>query len=770
MGIPLNTLEFYDMSGGMNDRDSDTALNETEWSFLRNIEFNKDGGVSTRSGGIRLNLEPTAGGTQYFLDHYYALDDGSSDRLVVNGGDLQRLNSGNFVPIAAGFSPRYWGAAQLSNRVVLGNGIDGNKKWDGTNLYDLSIVNPVDNGPALASVAVAGGTLPLGNYTYTYTYRNAVTLDESNPVRASASIIAVTTTAASAGVNNSITLSGFIASTDPQVNQIVIYRSVVNTTSPLFEVAIKANTVAAFTDTGLLDGTHELEEDNDVAPTSGIFASFLGRIYLLVNDELHFSKPFQPGSFPAINFFRVGRDGQDGTCLLSIGNQSLLVGKTRSVWILPGDPLFGSVPQVFNTLHGILNNRSASVFEDSVLFMDQSIRPYAMNPTDLSNSDRRVNYLGRRLGKTFDSIDTGGKDNVKVESVTVKDRKQWMAAIPLNSSIADSICVLDMTVSPMEGAREPGSWTVWTGLYSATLKVWPDSSGIPQLFRGDYRSHMWQQFITEGDGAELNGTVTSATISTLTDTTVVSLSGTATSGGASTLTDTSLSMTVNEFAGNQIYIQSGTGAGQFLDIVSNTSDTFTVISPWGVVPDATSVYQIGGFLVNGLKGVQVLLPSGTGIGQHRFITSNTADTIVIDPVWDVTPDITTTYSIGGIDMQAFTNWKALGSHEIVKRLWFLWFNFSQVGTYDTIVKLEFDFDNTLNNAATLNLQSIPNTLWNFFLWGEGIWGGLSSIQQKLQYDKYFHHIRIGFLNAFAGQPMFLNGLGLTAQGKGLFYK
>jgi hypothetical protein len=76
------------------------------------------------------------------------------------------------------------------------------------------------------------------------------------------------------------------------------------------------------------------------------------------------------------------------------------------------------------------------------------------------------------------------------------------------------------------------------------------------------------------------------------------VNGTATAGAASTITlEASKTMLLNQWANSQIRIISGTGAGQIRSISSNTagaSSVITVASAWTVVPDATSVYRIEG--------------------------------------------------------------------------------------------------------------------------------------------------------------------------------
>jgi parallel beta-helix repeat protein len=68
--------------------------------------------------------------------------------------------------------------------------------------------------------------------------------------------------------------------------------------------------------------------------------------------------------------------------------------------------------------------------------------------------------------------------------------------------------------------------------------------------------------------------------------------GTATSGGNTALNDTGKTWSTNSYSNYYVAIVSGTGAGQYRQISSNTSNALTVIGRWSTNPDATSVYII----------------------------------------------------------------------------------------------------------------------------------------------------------------------------------
>jgi hypothetical protein len=68
--------------------------------------------------------------------------------------------------------------------------------------------------------------------------------------------------------------------------------------------------------------------------------------------------------------------------------------------------------------------------------------------------------------------------------------------------------------------------------------------------------------------------------------------GTAESGDSSTLTDNDKNWASNQWAGKVLVIIAGTGAGQVRKITSNTATSLTVDSNFLITPDNTSQYVI----------------------------------------------------------------------------------------------------------------------------------------------------------------------------------
>lgn len=82
---------------------------------------------------------------------------------------------------------------------------------------------------------------------------------------------------------------------------------------------------------------------------------------------------------------------------------------------------------------------------------------------------------------------------------------------------------------------------------------------------------------------------------------VIGFSGTSTGGTASTLTQTGAGWTVNQWAGYWCFLNFGTGAGQVRQITSNTADTLTFYAPvLSPAPGAGVVFRIEGEFTAGV--------------------------------------------------------------------------------------------------------------------------------------------------------------------------
>lgn len=121
-------------------------------------------------------------------------------------------------------------------------------------------------------------------------------------------------------------------------------------------------------------------------------------------------------------------------------------------------------------------------------------------------------------------------------------------------------------------------------------------------------------------------------------------SGTSTgSNTGTTLNHTGAGWIVNRWAGYAVSITAGTGAGQSRTVSSNTATALTVSSAWTVTPDATSQYQIGPFAL-------VSIATGTinQLARFKFKGASARDALIWTTssgrVYDLDTSGTTVYT------------------------------------------------------------------------------------------------------------------------------
>lgn len=97
--------------------------------------------------------------------------------------------------------------------------------------------------------------------------------------------------------------------------------------------------------------------------------------------------------------------------------------------------------------------------------------------------------------------------------------------------------------------------------------------------------------------------------------------GTATSASSTTLVQTGKTWTASSWINSQVRITGGTGAGQIRTITANTADTLTVAT-WTTTPDATSTYAIEG------NDNYLYYMGNNAVTMYRYdITANTWSTL-----------------------------------------------------------------------------------------------------------------------------------------------
>lgn len=767
MGLELTTIQQYDLGGGLNLRTSATKSDDDESTVCTNIDLTVDGSAATRNGSRILNVAGSPSipsqivGAPRGLNLFnYVKSTGAVTQIVCAGTSIYHSLTAPTAQVV-GLSPLL-PIPDIEFQVTLddeyafwGNGVNTNLKYNGTSWTNWSIATPID--PTFS--ALAAGTLPAGDYTYYVSYARTVlgVIVQESDLDPSPLTVTVP-----AGPNQQITIN-IPVSADSQVNARVIYRISPSSAGVAYRHAIVADNIAAtYTDNNVDDGTIEAQFDNQPAPLTQVFEEYMGRMYIVdVNNktDVYYSKPNLPWNVPTENFIIF--DGPVRCIKRTYG--ALIFGTDRSIWVLNGD-VETNEPRRISSKVGILNNKCAAG-EDILYIITTQKQLYAVSPTDFSQSEMRFdNALSYKVSTLFEQFNNQVLDQVGMEYYVSADLKKLAITCPIGGNTNNVVLIYNETQSLR---KQKPVWQVFNNWFPSFLREFTINN-VQQLIGTDYNGFIWKydDASIDGDGAEINGEVTSSTNLTLTE---ILLSGTATSGTANSLTDNALTMVANEYAGKWIIITAGTGAGQQFSVLSNNGTTFQTLSVLAPIPDATSQYAVGQFTPNGYVGMRVAtIDQANNNDQTRLITSNNAITLTISNAWGANPPAGTVFTIGGYDSLYYSNWKFLiDGFNALKQLWYIFVNANTSGAYTIDLLLQIDFDQTPVTPIPLVLNA-NNSIWGSFTWGVGYWGAQAVFDQNIRVYSRFRSCRIGFRNRLANQPFQINGFSLSVQDKKLF--
>ncbi len=174
--------------------------------------------------------------------------------------------------------------------------------------------------------------------------------------------------------------------------------------------------------------------------------------------------------------------------------------------------------------------------------------------------------------------------------------------------------------------------------------------------------------------------------------------------------------------------------------------------------------------VNTYVQLWVLIRSGTGVGQSRVIISNTATELTVDHAWDVTPDSSSTFSIGAINYQYAHSWNSYGSDSLTKRLRFIRPRFVTEGDATIDIAFGYDFTDLVNNPLDqFSIDVSGGSEWDVAEWDVDLWDGPTVFDDKYPAAASREH-RWGTViikNMLSGEKVQYDGLDKVFQVKGL---
>lgn len=557
----------------------------------RNSILNFIGGgqavAAKRPGFEIINTAPITGRPsvigQYEFNRYNSGVLTSTHVLVGSDGSLT-TPSGSAAPVAVdGTAPTPFSVNALTPSFAVLNNLLF--MVVGTTQKKLSSAAKVQNwgitAPAAPPTAVDAGTSGVGTGTYQFalSYYNSTTGHESS-LGPTAS---VTVTA------HKMTVS-WTAPTDTQVDYVFVnvrktsimsqfFRLVVGTTPTSaanggFPVATTSITVdvtdAQLTALTLL--SPDTAENNP--PPSGLIGAtaHLSRLFAIDKGTLYYSKPklpeaFDPDAFELIN----PSDGQD---LVAVGSYFgiLIVWKSGSFYGLYGTEPNNWYVQVIDPQIGCTSPASI-VYHEGVLYWWSKLGPVAWTgggaPQLIGND-----YLSPTISRTALQYDRLNQVVADVDS----DTNSILFSVAENGQTRNSLT--------LAWNSKGKTWNTdgWNPFDIASMASVKDANGKPWVIVGNYAGRIFRFGNAYPDGARVANA--SGTLYTL--------SGSVTSATGTTLTDSTATFDTTDDGLQQLYVYAiaPDGTVQRRMISANTGTQLTISAAWDATPDNTYTYAI----------------------------------------------------------------------------------------------------------------------------------------------------------------------------------
>jgi hypothetical protein len=484
------------------------------------------------------------------------------------------------------------GFAVANDYLFILNGTDA-KKFDGTALTAFGITAP--SGAPSHVVASAGAMLG-GTYEFFLTYWNNNASTESAR--------GVTTVPITVADNEKVTLS-WGAPSDAQVTHVMIYGRR-QESGPNFYRIIAGTTPAAAACGGFPVATLSVEVNftqnqysafrtlapavnDNYPPPAGAMHPVWHKSRMFVHDKnnVYYSEIEDAENFNTTDRYEPidPEDGDEIVTIHSTNNVLVVLKRFRSYIIVGDDPASWSVDELSPTIG---TDSPESVVSDPngvTYWWDHTVGPAAWRGLGTKPEGIGVPLIGPSLDPTvlnqsrFDLVVAG------VDSHPLRQRVLF--AVPEYGKTRNN------RIIPFNYQLKGWEAEFWNPFDVASMWTANDANGQQWLWMGNYSGRVYQWWVGNNDGVP---------------------AGELTKG----------------------------------NVVSSTSTTLTCSKSDGTTP---------GWTVDGLKDLAVygITQAGDDI-QRRRILSNTADTLTIETSWGLNPNSTFTFAVGACDFQWDTPW------------------------------------------------------------------------------------------------------------------
>lgn len=595
-------IQTYENLRGINTKKTKTqrAINEADDAL--NGFLDTTGAFIKRRGYRHIN--ETELSTNYDINSVYQFND-----LAITAGSTNELISLNLsslveTVLSSTITGSFFDFEEFipyaQNYLFLTNGKDNPLKYNGTTLSQLSI-DPPSTLPTGTPVNGAGTLTSTAVYKVTVTFlrdNGSGEIQESNPSTTGGSAPYTTDITVTLGAaDDTIDLTVIPVSSDPQVTGRNIYLSRPNGAilykySTGTAATIADNVTTTFTLTTNVDVliNSELEYNHDPAPKAYLIEKYKNMLVVSGNEEftdrVYISTPnnvwyFPQGILDESNKFYFSI-GEKVNSIKSYYDLVFVFGNKGNIFILQGDNVDNfTLTQVKNDQKVTALSDRATITQDNWCYFlsedgyyrtnGQIIQKMSEPLTAYFDPENQENAIFNVSGFSY------GFNQIVPVATYYKNLNLILIWITQNSQndYVNNICfVLHLSNIEQDSDVINPNYTIYTGFATRCTGTY-----IKDNFQKYFLTSQSDGFLFEAekgryDGAAVNSTVTSAT--------------------PTTLTDTTQTWVVDTYAQLWCVIRSGTGAGQYGLIISNTVDTLTFLTSFDIELDSSSEYSIGG--------------------------------------------------------------------------------------------------------------------------------------------------------------------------------
>ena len=506
MATPFRRLfSMKRFDGGLNNKFEPSIIDDNESPDCQNVVYDDLGAVQTRDGFTQLN---TATVGTLVCDGLFVTKFSPSVETMVGfwGGVGYTLDTTSFITIGSAQSVFTAGQqvnyTQYQNHMFIGNGGPQPYKYNGTDFTRHGIEAPT-SAPTIACNATGALT---GLYNYKVTWVNSALVEgdvgiESESLTVASAVISLTSIP--------------IAPQSYGVNSRKIYRTETSGTTFLLVTTISDNTTTTYTDS-TVDADLGSAAPNDVGepPQWAFCITFKDRLFAVDTTNspqfVYYSDLGEPYTWPSSNFIKIDQgDGEEITGL-GIQQNSLIVYKRNSVWLIYMQDTTASNWVVIKTdsKYGCESHKSIVNYSNLQMFLGQSLDNttgfYALagntlqpDKTDLTVTSVFSDSKAERIEPDVFKI----QESASPKTVGIFFKNKLWFSVPYDSGATTNNRIFQFDFHRAGKSRALGSWVPFTGINASEFTVYASN-----LYFADYAGlvHKLEAGVYSDNGAAID--------------------------------------------------------------------------------------------------------------------------------------------------------------------------------------------------------------------------------------------------------------------------